>query len=100
MRMVCDMCGGTGQKAIYATGQTDSLNFDICPMCGGQGYLDDMVYQLPQTEYSRGFKEGFAAGLNEGMKLLVEKEMLEVKPIYLCRKCGKELGFIKDGEDK
>ncbi len=95
------MCGGTGRKRDCEIGNgTAAFTYSYCPMCGGQGYVEDMVYQIPQTEYSRGFKEGFTAGLNEGMKLLIEKEMLEVKPIYLCIKCGKELGFIKDGDEK
>jgi hypothetical protein len=55
------MCGGKGQKERYnTTGQTDSLNFDPCPMCGGQGYVEDVIEPTNRelTEYAlEKFKE-------------------------------------------
>ena len=46
MRKVCDMCGGTGQRGVYhALGQTGTNTNETCPMCGGQGYVEDVVYQ-------------------------------------------------------
>ena len=46
MRKVCEMCGGTGQRpACFTSEQTTTLSSEQCPMCGGMGYIDDMVYQ-------------------------------------------------------
>lgn len=105
MRKVCEMCGGTGQRpACFTSVQTTTLSSEQCPMCGGQGYVEDMVYDEPQKtkNFTAGYRVGYSAGYNEGrssvLEQLVKNETLSVKPIFLCRKCGKELGFIKDGE--
>jgi hypothetical protein len=42
------MCGGRGIKAKYiysADGNTMTQTSETCPMCGGQGYVDEVVYQ-------------------------------------------------------
>jgi hypothetical protein len=56
-----------------------------------------------RNAYEVGFSKGYAMGVVDGSKALTEyltrKEQLSVRPIFLCAKCAKELGFIKESEE-
>ena len=44
MRKVCDMCGGSGEKIKYNLNEeTSTYNANICPMCCGEGYVEEAV---------------------------------------------------------
>jgi RecJ-like exonuclease len=55
MRKVCDMCGGAGRRAVYNTaGQSVTYATEPCPMCGGHGYVEDVIEPTNRelTEYA------------------------------------------------